>query len=196
VASRALLLAAALLAVPVGVALPAAALIFNTNLEGIEPGQMPSPDSLLEPAGPPFNPTESQFSRDLLRYPTPQLTEKQLAITGLPPHERITLSFLLRVSDSWQGSDDLEAILGGAPERPRPPPPDEVEDRSANGRSAARRTRTSGRDWPDPVRDAVARTRDGRSLQLGGTLILLAVAVGLGGVALFRGRPRRGTQGS
>ena len=89
------------------------AVVFSTDFEAGLPDEFTSPGATIEPVqgfaglGTPGN----QFAGSFLRYADGDLFDTALTLTDLPPHDTLTLGFLLAVIDSWDGTELLEVTV-------------------------------------------------------------------------------------
>lgn len=104
------------LAALLAAAAPAAAeVVFTTDFEAGIPAQLTGAGVRTETAqglaglGAPGN----QFGGNVLRYHTQTLHETTLTLTDLPPHTHVSLSFLLALIDSWDGTELMEVLVDG-----------------------------------------------------------------------------------
>jgi len=90
--------------------------VFNTDFESGLPSELSAPGATLESvqgyAG--LGAPGDQFGGNFLRYADTQVLDTDLVLTGLPPHDTLTLGFLLAVIDSWDGVELLEVWVDGA----------------------------------------------------------------------------------
>lgn len=109
---------AAAVAVLVALAIPErgqAVEVFNTNFESGLPAELSAPGCNIESVqgylglGTPGN----QFAGSFLRYSALGIVETKLTLVNLPPHDTVTLSFLLAVIDSWDGTELLKVSVDG-----------------------------------------------------------------------------------
>jgi hypothetical protein len=99
--------------------IPAAAaadtVVFSTDFESGLPAEMAASGCVLDGvqgyAG--LGPVGSQFGGNFLRYTSVPLYDTQLTLTGLPAHDHLTLSFLLAVIDSWDGTELFKVEIDG-----------------------------------------------------------------------------------
>jgi len=111
--SRLLVLAA----VVACVARPAAAgtIVFSTDFESGLPAAMSAPGTVIEPvqgyAG--LGSGGYVFGGSFLRYTAVALTDTQLTLAGLPPHDTIDVSMMLAVIDSWDGTELFQILVDG-----------------------------------------------------------------------------------
>lgn len=98
------------------VTVPARAVtVFSADFESGLPPEFSAPGAAIESVqgyaglGTPGN----QFGGDFLRYASTQVLDTDLVLTGLPPHDTLTLGFLLAVIDSWDGVELLEVLVDG-----------------------------------------------------------------------------------
>ena len=93
-----------------------AAEVFSTDFESGLPPEFSAPGAAIEPvqgyAG--LGPDDRAFSGNFLRYTATDLVDTQLVLTDLPPHDSLTIGFLLAVIDSWDGTEVLEVSVDGA----------------------------------------------------------------------------------
>jgi hypothetical protein len=88
---------------------------FFEDFEDGLPVQLSAPGATIEPVqgfedlGTPGN----RFAGNVLRYSDPEVLETQLVVTGLPPHDTLSVGFLLGVIDSWDGVEVLEVLVDG-----------------------------------------------------------------------------------
>jgi hypothetical protein len=98
---------------------PAAAVadtqVFSTDFQSGLPAEITAPGAGIEGVqgysglGVPGN----QFGGSFLRYTSVPLYDTQLTLTGLPAHDHLTLSFLLAVIDSWDGTELFKVVIDG-----------------------------------------------------------------------------------
>ena len=53
----------------------------------------------------------NQFGNSMLRYDANYLIDTTLTITDLPPHDTLTLGFLLAIIDSWDGTELFQVLV-------------------------------------------------------------------------------------
>ena len=109
-------LAVLTLAALLAVAAPSAAeVVFSTDFSAGLPAELTGPGVQVEPCqglaglGAPGN----QFGGNVLRYHTQALHETTLTLTDLPAHTEVSLSFLLALLDSWDGTELMEVLVDG-----------------------------------------------------------------------------------
>lgn len=92
-----------------------AEVVFSTDFEGGLPPEFLAPGSGIEGvqgfAG--LGPVGRQFDGSFLRYTSVPLHDTKLTLTGLPPHDHLSLKFLLAVIDSWDGTELLQVFVDG-----------------------------------------------------------------------------------
>lgn len=108
-----------LVTVAVGVLLRAAiadaTTVFSTDFEsGVPPG-LSYPGADIQPvegfAG--LGAAGNQFAGSFLRYSDTGLVDTTLTLTNLPPHDHVSLGFLLAIIDSWDGTELFEVTIDG-----------------------------------------------------------------------------------
>ncbi|HEU4364226.1 MAG TPA: T9SS type A sorting domain-containing protein [Candidatus Krumholzibacteria bacterium] len=89
--------------------------VFNTDFEGGLPAEFSAPGCNIESvqgyAG--LGTVGNQFSGSFLRYSAQTLFETTLKIHNLPVHDEVSISFLLAVIDSWDGTELLKISIDG-----------------------------------------------------------------------------------
>jgi hypothetical protein len=89
--------------------------VFNTDFEGGLPPEFSAPGCLIQPvqgyAG--LGETGNEFAGSFLRYVDLGILDTKLTLTGLPPHDHVTISFLLAVIDSWDGTELFKVSVDG-----------------------------------------------------------------------------------
>jgi len=108
---------AALLALILAIPCSAAATdVFYTDFGSGIPPEFTAPGSIIDGvqgyAG--LGPVGNQFGGSFLRYTSVPLYDTQLTISGLPAHDHLTLSFLLALIDSWDGTELIQVAIDGA----------------------------------------------------------------------------------
>jgi hypothetical protein len=105
-----LALGALLSAAPAG-----AVTVFSTDFASGLPAGFSAPGASIEAvqgfAG--LGDPGRQFGGSFLRYASTSVVDTQLTVTGLPPHDRLSLGFLLAVIDSWDGVEIFEVWVDG-----------------------------------------------------------------------------------
>jgi serine/threonine protein kinase len=87
--------------------------VFDTGFEDGTPAEFWAPGTQIvraqgyERLGSPAN----AFTGHFLRYASPDFETVKLTLRDLPPHRTLSLSFLLAVIDSWDGTEVLEVRL-------------------------------------------------------------------------------------
>jgi hypothetical protein len=99
-----------------GLASPVGAVeVFNTDFESGIPAAFSAPGCVVEGvqgyAG--LGTTGNQFGGSFLRYTTVSIVDTKLTLRNLPPHNDVTISFLLAVIDSWDGTELLKVSVDG-----------------------------------------------------------------------------------
>ena len=97
-------------------AVPARAVpVFSTDFDSGLPAEFSAPGAAIEGvqgyAG--IGHPGRQFAGSMLRYTSPTVVDTTLTLTNLPPHDRLSLGFLLAVIDSWDGVEILEVSIDG-----------------------------------------------------------------------------------
>lgn len=107
---------AALLILAAGMAAGAYAVeVFNADFESGLPPEFSAQGCSIEGvqgyAG--LGTVGNQFTGNFLRYWTQTLYETKLTLHDLPAHDEVTLSFLLAIIDSWDGTELLKVSIDG-----------------------------------------------------------------------------------
>jgi hypothetical protein len=93
----------------------AATTVFSTDFESGLPEGVSAPGAAIEPVqgyeG--LGSTGNEFSGSFLRYSSSEVLDTTLTLNGLPPHDRLSLRYLLAVIDSWDGVELLEVTVDG-----------------------------------------------------------------------------------
>ena len=93
----------------------AATTVFSTDFETEIPPELTAPGATIEAvqgyAG--LGSVGNQFTGNFLRYANSGIFDTTLTLTNLPPHDRLSLGFLLGVIDSWDGTELLELRVDG-----------------------------------------------------------------------------------
>ncbi len=102
-----LLLSAGLLATP---ALASPVVVFSTQFESGVPPEFSAPGAVLTGvqgfAG--LGPAGRQFGGSFLRYTSVPILPTTLTVRNLPPHDRLSVKFLLGLIDSWDGTELMQ----------------------------------------------------------------------------------------
>lgn len=89
--------------------------VFSTGFESGLPAPFAAPGSQIEGvqgyAG--LGVAGNQFAGNLLRYHATGVQPTTLTLTNLPAHTHVSLSFLLAVIDSWDGTELLQVSVDG-----------------------------------------------------------------------------------
>ena len=89
--------------------------VFSTDFESGLPAEMTAAGTQIVGvqgwAG--LGPVGNQFGGNFLRYHAVTILDTRLELTNLPPHDRVDLSFLLAVIDSWDGTELLKVSIDG-----------------------------------------------------------------------------------
>ncbi|MDH4037917.1 MAG: T9SS type A sorting domain-containing protein [Candidatus Krumholzibacteria bacterium] len=89
--------------------------VFNSSFDNGLPAEMSAPGCGLDGVqgwaglGTPGN----QFSGSFLRYSTISIVDTKLTLHNLPAHDHVSISFLLAVIDSWDGTELLKVSVDG-----------------------------------------------------------------------------------
>lgn len=89
--------------------------VFNSNFESGLPAELTAPGCTIESVqgylglGTPGN----QFAGSFLRYTNLGIVETKLTLYNLPPHDHVTVSFLLAIIDSWDGTELFKVSVDG-----------------------------------------------------------------------------------
>jgi hypothetical protein len=90
-------------------------LVFSADFESGLPAEITAAGSVIEGvqgyAG--LGPSGNQFGGSFLRYTELQLYNTTITLTGLPAHDHVSLSVLLAVIDSWDGTELLQVEIDG-----------------------------------------------------------------------------------
>lgn len=90
--------------------------VFSTDFESGLPAQITAPGSVIEGvqgyAG--LGPSGNQFGGSFLRYTTQSIVNTTVTLSGLPAHDHLTLSVLLALIDSWDGTELMQVEIDGA----------------------------------------------------------------------------------
>ncbi len=99
----------------VSASLASAQVVFYSDFESGLPAEMSAPNCTIEGVqgwnG--LGPVGNQFSGNLLRFTSQSLADTKVTLTGLPPHNYVTIGFLLAVIDSWDGTELLNIAVDG-----------------------------------------------------------------------------------
>jgi len=112
---RSTLTGCTLLLACLGTTLPARAgtTVFSTDFESGIPPQFSAPGSELDGvqgwAG--LGPPGRQFGGVFLRYVSVPLFPTTLTVRGLPPHDHLSVKFLLAIIDSWDGTELMQVSV-------------------------------------------------------------------------------------
>ncbi len=89
--------------------------VFSTDFESGLPAQVTAPGSVIEGVQgySALGPVGNQFGGSFLRYTAQAILTTQVSLTGLPAHDHLTLSFLLAVIDSWDGTELFQVEIDG-----------------------------------------------------------------------------------
>ena len=95
---------------------PAGAItVFTTDFESGVPPEFSAAGASIQGvqgfAG--LGPVGNQFAGNFLRYDSTSVLDTQLTLANLPPHDRLSLGFLLGVIDSWDGVELFEVTVDG-----------------------------------------------------------------------------------
>lgn len=89
--------------------------VFSTNFESGLPSEFTAPGCQIEGvqgwSG--LGPAGSAFGGNFLRFSALTLSDTRLTLTGLPPHDRLDLRFMLAVIDSWDGTELFQVLVDG-----------------------------------------------------------------------------------
>jgi len=89
--------------------------VFNSSFESGLPAGLTAPGCTIESVqgylglGTPGN----QFAGSFLRYTSLGIADTKLTLYNLPPHDHVTVSFLLAIIDSWDGTELLKVSVDG-----------------------------------------------------------------------------------
>lgn len=101
---------------PFGDAAGTPSIVFSTDFESGLPPEISAPGSVLESvqgyAG--LGPAGRQFGGDFLRYTSVPIQPTTLTIRNLPPHDHLSVRFLLGLIDSWDGTELMQISVDGA----------------------------------------------------------------------------------
>lgn len=100
----------------IALASPVAAVeVFNSDFESGLPPELDAPGCVIEGvqgyAG--LGTSGNQFGGSFLRYTSVPILDTRLTLHNLPPHDQVTVSFLLAVIDSWDGTELLKVSVDG-----------------------------------------------------------------------------------
>lgn len=89
--------------------------VFSTDFESGLPAEFSAAGSVIEGvqgyAG--LGPLGRRFGGDFLRYTSVTLYPTTLTVTNLPPHDRLSVKFLLAVIDSWDSTEIMQIWVDG-----------------------------------------------------------------------------------
>src|SRR5262245_42839872 len=109
-----------LMATLIGLALPATSLAtpivaFSTDFGSGLPAQFSAPGCVVEGvqgyAG--LGPVGRQFGGNFLRYTSVPLYPTTLTVRNLPPHDHLSVKFLLAIIDSWDSTELMRISVDG-----------------------------------------------------------------------------------
>jgi hypothetical protein len=115
VAHRLSLAAVFALAAPAPDAAAQSTQVFATDFEGSLPAEFDAPGASIQPSqgwGPLGHPG-NQYGANFLRYEATPLFDTRLVVRDLPPHDRLSLGFLLALIDSWDGTELFRVSVDG-----------------------------------------------------------------------------------
>ena len=91
------------------------AVVFSTDFSSGLPSQFSAPGCVIEGvqgyAG--LGPTGRKFSGTFLRYTSTGIQPTTLTLRGLPPHDHLSVRFLLGLIDSWDGTELMRVSVDG-----------------------------------------------------------------------------------
>lgn len=89
--------------------------VFFSDFESGVPAEISAPGSSIfgVQGWSGLGPTGNQFSGSFLRYTSVPLVNTTLVLNNLPTHDRVDVSFLLAVIDSWDGTELLKISIDG-----------------------------------------------------------------------------------
>jgi hypothetical protein len=89
--------------------------VFSTDFESGLPAEFSAPGCMIEGVqgwnG--LGTSGNQFSGSFLRYSTIAIQDTKLTLHNLPTHDHVSISFLLAVIDSWDGTELLNVSIDG-----------------------------------------------------------------------------------
>jgi hypothetical protein len=89
--------------------------VFSTGFDQGLPAEFSAPGSVIEGvqgyAG--LGPAGNQFGGSFLRYTLQGIADTRLTLRNLPPHDAVSVGFLLAVIDSWDGTELLRISVDG-----------------------------------------------------------------------------------
>jgi hypothetical protein len=89
--------------------------VFSTDFESGLPVEFSAPGTGIEGmqgyAG--LGPTGNQFGGSFLRFSSVTINDVSLTVSGLPPHDFLSVRFLLAIIDSWDGVELFQVSVDG-----------------------------------------------------------------------------------
>ena len=89
--------------------------VFSTDFESGLPPEFNAPGCTIEPvqgyAG--LGVAGNQFAGGFLRYTIVAIADTKLTLHNLPPHDHVSISFLLGLIDSWDGTELFKVSVDG-----------------------------------------------------------------------------------
>ena len=96
-------------------AVTASTVVFSTNFESGLPAEFSAPGSAIAGvagyAG--LGPPGRQFGGQFLRYASVPIHPTTLTVRNLPPHDHLSVKFLLGLIDSWDGTELMQIKVDG-----------------------------------------------------------------------------------